>query len=192
MLEVVSLSPLSEPDPMICLFNKPKSLSRVSIILDLDNTLINSSTTAPKKYDFSFDFMDIDQMVKVYTTRRPFLQEFLEELKSFSDLYVFSAGTKDYVHHVLSYIDPLGVTFRGVFTRDDCTMVGLNRFIKQYEKCGTNMEHTIIVDDNPVYFRKWRQNGVGIEPFVGQPNDVELFRVLYEIRSRCTALNLSC
>jgi Dullard-like phosphatase family protein len=192
MLEVFSLSPLSEPDPMISPPNKSKNSSRVSIILDLDNTLLNSSTMAPSTYDFTFDFIDLDRSVKVYTTLRPFLQEFLNELQSFSDLYLFTAGTSDYAHQIVRYIDPFGVIFRGVFTRDDCTMVGFSRFIKHYEKCGTNMERTLIVDDNPLYFKKWKQNGVAIQPFVGQRNDVELFRVLYEIQARCRAMDLLC
>jgi hypothetical protein len=57
---------------IICLFNKPKNSSRVSIIRDLDNTVLNSSMTAPKRYDFTFYFIDVDRLVKVYTMLCPF------------------------------------------------------------------------------------------------------------------------
>jgi Dullard-like phosphatase family protein len=192
MLETVRRSPLSGPNLIPCPLVEPKSAPRVSIVLDLDNTLICASVTEPETYDFAFDFIDFGRPVQIYVRLRPFLQQFLDELRAFADLYLFTSGTSSYTQRILSSIDPSGVTFRGVFAREDCRPLGSDRFAKDYEKCGTNMERTLIVDDNPNYFGKWRKNGLAIRPFVGQSGDMEFFRVLYAIRSRCTAMGMFC
>jgi Dullard-like phosphatase family protein len=164
------------------------SSSRPSVILDLDNTLICASITVPRAWDFAFDFVDGGHPVTIYVTLRPFLQNFLDSLRELADLYLFSAGTASYVRHILSHIDPFGVIFRRVFTREDCTQVARDKFVKNYEKCGTNMEQTFVVDDNPAYFGKWAPNGFAIQPFVGEPGDLELIRVLHAIQSKWKAM----
>jgi Dullard-like phosphatase family protein len=167
-------------------FAEPKEPSRVSVILDLDNTLLSAVLRPPATYDFEIDVIDRDQPAVVYVTLRPFLEQFLTELRQFADLYLFTAGTAGYVRRILAHLDPFGTLFRGVFTREDCTQLGRDKFAKDYEKCGTHMEHTFIVDDNPAYFGKWAKNGLAIIPFVGQSSDLELLRILCTIRARST------
>jgi CTD small phosphatase-like protein 2 len=163
---------------------------RISVILDLDNTLVHSTLSPSRGHDFAFDFSDGGRPATVFVQARPHLRRFLRELSEFADLHLFTAGTADYVWRVLELVDPSREVFRTVLTREDCTPLGPGRYAKDYEKCGTDMDRTFVVDDNPGYFGKWAAQGFAIEPFVGQPGDAELIRILRNMRARCEAMNL--
>jgi Dullard-like phosphatase family protein len=159
-----------------------------AVILDLDNTLV-CARLDPRGYstDFVFDLEDGGQKVPVYVEKRPYLDAFLDALASFASVYLFTAGTSSYAKQVLRYLDPCGTRFCGMFAREDCIEAGPCHYIKPYEKCGTNMAKTMIVDDNPVYFGPYANNGIAVTPFVGQIGDAELPLVLAVVQSRYEA-----
>ena len=43
---------------------------------------------------------------KFYFSKRPFLEDFLEEVSLFFNVHVYTASEKDYADIILSYIDP--------------------------------------------------------------------------------------
>ena len=43
---------------------------------------------------------------KFYFSKRPFLEDFLEEVSLFFNVYVYTAGDKNYADMILNIIDP--------------------------------------------------------------------------------------
>lgn len=43
---------------------------------------------------------------KFFLAKRPFVEDFLEEISLFFNVHVYTAGEKDYADIILSYLDP--------------------------------------------------------------------------------------
>ena len=66
--------------------------SRVTLVLDLDNTLIQSTTVEPSTSDNDYFCTQCDGIGKLYVYRRPHLNFFLEEVSHFCDIYIYTAS----------------------------------------------------------------------------------------------------
>jgi len=162
-----------------------RSAAEFAVILDLDHTLVYAHLNPDtESSDFTFDLEEGGHPFTVCVKKRPYLDGFLHALSTFSDVYIFTAGTSEYAQKVREHLDPAGSLIRGVFSRKDCVELAPGRYMKPYEKCGTDMRRTVIVDDNPAYFGSYARNGIAVAPFVGQFGDVELPFVLALIQDR--------
>jgi hypothetical protein len=80
-----------------------------NIILDLDNTVISSIPLEEVKWTSDldkkmkrFNFCNMEDYYIIF--ERPFLQDFLDELFANYNVSVWSAGSKDYVLHIVEMI----------------------------------------------------------------------------------------
>lgn len=153
---------------------------QLSVILDLDNTLIFSRTANDSFSDFTIQVETDDQNTTFYVDKRPFLDSFLTGISRLADIYLFTNSEPNYATAVANYIDPFGLIFKGIFTRRDCKLSGTT-WTKEYSHCGTDMNFTIIVDDDSGYFGEYA--GIKVEPYFGQRSDAELPRVLDIVQS---------
>ena len=84
-------------------------MNKKNIILDLDNTVISSIpleevewTDDLKKKMKKFNFCNMEDYYMIF--ERPFLQDFLDELFEKYNVSIWSAGSKDYVLHIVEMI----------------------------------------------------------------------------------------
>ena len=138
-----------------------------TLVLDLDETMI------------SFKFTEFNQgLGKLHL--RPGLEEFLEEIKKYYEIIVFTSGTKDYAEAILNIIEHKNKSkyFDGLLYREHTTLIG-KKYIKDLSKLGRDLSKTIIVDNLPQSFKFQRENGILINSFYGDNmND----RALYELK----------
>ena len=138
-----------------------------TLVLDLDETMI------------SFKFTEFDQgLGKLHL--RPGLEEFLEEIKKYYEIIVFTSGTKDYAEAILNIIEHKNNSkyFDGLLYREHTTLIG-KKYIKDLSKLGRDLSKTIIVDNLPQSYKFQRENGILINSFYGDNmND----RALYELK----------
>ena len=170
-------------NPFSTFLNKKFYCKELTVILDLDNTLIAALLlpSDPSKCDFLFTLQSGKQKTKIGVFKRPFIDSFLSSLSTFATLYLFTTSEKDYTAQILSQIDPNCKYFSKIFTREFCTQDGCKKYRKDFAICGTEMSRTLIVDDIPENLNDFRQNGICVSPFNGDPNDNELIRVFEEI-----------
>jgi RNA polymerase II subunit A small phosphatase-like protein len=152
------------------------------VILDLDQTLIFSKFISSGISGFAIDVEEGGRTFRVYVDRRPGLDEFLQSLSGIASVYLFTAGSYEYTTEILRYLDPYGRIFKGVFTRRDCQRLGHSKYAKGFEKCGTDMSKTVIVDDDPAHLARYPRNGIVVRPYTGGFADKELSRVLRFVR----------
>src|SRR5271170_3030199 len=82
-------------------------MNKKNIILDLDNTLLNSLTFKEVK-NFSqskaklFDYVDMDKSYRVYL--RPYLQKFLDFLFENYNVSIWTAASKSYATFIIDNI----------------------------------------------------------------------------------------
>ncbi|CAA7062228.1 unnamed protein product [Microthlaspi erraticum] len=148
-----------------------------TIILDLDETLVHSTTQLPGvRYDFMVMVKMEREIMPIFVVKRPGVTEFLERLGENYNVIVFTAGLEDYASQVLDKLDKKGVISQRLY-RDSCTEVN-GKYVKDLSLVvGKDLGSALIVDDNPFAYSLHPENGVPIKAFVDDLRDQELLKI---------------
>lgn len=109
---------------------------------------------------------------------RPFLRDFLRTAAARFEVVLFTAADAHYADQVLDRLDPDGVLICHRLYRDHCSREeGTAGRVKDLSRLGRPLEHTFIIDDNPVSFRWQPTNAVAIPAWRGERDDDALHRL---------------
>ena len=162
---------------------KFSSKKEYTLILDLDETLIN------------FKFIDISKRIGKIQLR-PGLINFLEIIKEFYEIIIFTCGTKEYADIILNTIEKKGNNkyFDGRLYREHNVQIG-QKFYKDLSKIGRDLSRTIIVDNYNHTFKFQKENGILINSFYGENLQdkalIELQKILIKIYNEKTDVRKS-
>lgn len=161
-------------------------ISPLTVLLDLDNTLVSSSLSDYPPYDFIID-TEVEgspgERETIYVSKRPHLDIFLSKLSKIAKIILFTAACKEYAEKVIAFIDPHKKYFSGCYYRNSCTLQPNNSYTKDIGIAGTRPERTILVDDSIASFGGKFDNAITIKPYVGDPQDRELDTLLSVINA---------
>ena len=159
------------------------------ILLDLDETLIHSDHDLKNKdlrdYDTIIRFKDkdehseSDEYYEMGILVRNGAQKFFSILNNYFNVAIFTASEKEYADAIIRYLDPNGDLIKFCLYRDNCLNVNdlINvkdlRIIKDID-----LKKVVLVDNNMYSFAPQLNNGILINSFYGDKNDVELMNVL--------------
>jgi RNA polymerase II subunit A-like phosphatase len=130
---------------------------KLSLVLDLDHTLLHctddpralilAQSAAPGTlHTFSLDGKTL--VLKV----RPGLNNFLNSMKNYFEMYVYTAGTRAYAGMVCQIIDPTGAIFgERIVSRDDTpehSRQGIKSLLRIFP---VNDQMVVVVDDRDVW-----------------------------------------
>ncbi|GLJ15266.1 hypothetical protein SUGI_0249780 [Cryptomeria japonica] len=157
----------------------PQSQTAKTIVLDLDNTLINATFSAtPSHYDFTVLVEELqEQPALCYVQKRPAVDNLLLQLaKTNFEIIIFTSAAKEYADDVLNKLD-VHNSIKHRLYRDSCSR---NRGIvyKDLSKLGRDLKNVILVDDNPQNYKMQPENALPIRPFYGDLSDRELWKVM--------------
>ena len=157
------------------------------ILLDLDETLIHSEHNLKNnnlnQYDAIIKFKDstsdLERYYQVGIFIRNGVQKFLKILSCYFTIGIFTASDKDYADAIIQHLDPNNDMIQFCLYRENC--INMNdvinikdlRIIK-----GIDLKKTVLIDNNMYSFAVQLSNGILINSFYGDKNDVELFDVL--------------
>ena len=129
-------------------FLKFPSKKEYTLILDLDETMICFKCSPEQKNVGNIHI-------------RPGLEIFLEIIKEFYEIIIFTVGTRDYANLILDLIEKKNNTkfFDGRLYREHATKIG-NKYIKDLSKIGRDLSKVLIVDNNPHSFKFQHENGI--------------------------------
>lgn len=136
--------------------DKPQSEKSLTLVLDLDETLVH--------------FTENENNGKFLV--RPFAREFLLRLQNYYEIVVFTAALKDYADWILDRIDTAG-SIRYRLYRDHTTFQN-GVYLKDLSRLNRDLSKTIIVDNNPDNFQMHPENGIYIKSWYEDPNDLAL------------------
>ena len=145
-------------------FLKHKCKKRFTIVLDLEDTLLNIKMTDTRKLILNL---------------RPGLISFLSGIKPYYEIISFSKFSKSYSNTIINYIQQGRKLFDANLYREHCTLIG-RKFVKDISRIGRDMKHIIMVDDLPENLEKFKANGILILPYEGEEQNKD--RVLYELK----------
>lgn len=155
-----------------------KSLPRLLVIFDLDETLVRATgnpTLDPP--DFMLDAFRV--------RRRPMAAECLRAVSRFADIAIWSAASDSYVQEILSQLIPSDLTLEFVWGCSRCTRRYDHQHLEEYwikdlnkvKRLGYCLERVLIVDDSPEKVERHYSNHVRIDPFYGDLEDRALPRL---------------
>ena len=151
--------------------------NKKTLILDLDETLVHSSF---KPFSFSADLL-LNIFVEngnhlVHVLKRPFVDEFLNEMSKIYEIVVFTASISQYANPLLDRLDNNNYIKYRLFREHCVSNRGL--YIKDLKKIGRNLKDMIIIDNNPVSYAYNLDNGIPILTWHYDKGDQELKKLI--------------
>ena len=179
----------------------PAKFSKYTLVLDLDETLIHffcskiiknhgvyyGYLTAESNgvfIDFKdnnffipndYEYIDIGIFLL-----RPYVKLFLEELKNYYEIVIFTTGTKEYCDRIIDIIDLNENLINYRLYKHHISLNNTNTIVKDLSLLGRDLKKVIIIDNLEENFRLQKDNGLSIKTWEGDINDNEL-KYLMEI-----------
>ncbi len=137
---------------------------KFTLILDLDETLISFKINPKEPSNGLLRF-------------RPGLDLFLEKMKNYYELIVFTSATEKYADIIINAIENKQKYFDYRLYRKHTVMYN-GDLVKDLSKLGRDLSKIIIVDNIPQNFRFQKENGVFIKAFWGEDKmDIALYNL---------------
>ena len=115
------------------------------LILDLDETLVHRESTKQPSTSFLIHFLANGKVVTRYICKRPKVDEFLETLKPFYTIHIFTAGYEQFTNKALDVLDPCGDIFESIFYNDSCTYYGEGIYQKDLTKICADLTQAVAI-----------------------------------------------
>ena len=149
-----------------------------ALILDLDETLVHSSTKSPfpNKKNIILNMTIKNIKYRIYVIVRPFFEKFLYEMSLCYDLYIFTASMSKYSKALIEILD-INKVIKKVLSREYCSIIkGVP--IKDLSIFNKDLKDIIIIDNNPVSYTLHKNNGIPILSWIDDPKDEELLKLI--------------
>ncbi|KAL1207625.1 Mitochondrial import inner membrane translocase subunit TIM50 [Cardamine amara subsp. amara] len=149
----------------------------VTLVLDLDETLVHSTLESCNVADFSFRVFFNMQENTVYVKQRPYLHSFLERVEELFHVVIFTASHSIYASQLLDILDPEGKFISQRFYRDSCILSD-GIYTKDLTVLGLDLAKVAIIDNCPQVYRLQINNGIPIKSWYDDPSDDGLISIL--------------
>jgi Dullard-like phosphatase family protein len=158
------------------LHNPSLALSRKTLVLDLDETLVHAQFKLTEHCDLRLDVV-LDRFPAVfYVAKRPYLDVFLRTAALWYNLVIYTASLQKYADPLISNIDPDGFVKQRLF-RSNCIKQSGN-FIKDISIVEPDLRNAVIIDNSPVAYSMQDANAIPISAWYDDQADEELLNLL--------------
>ena len=166
----------------------PETQDRITIVLDLDETLVHSSFTEIPNPDFTFMLNASPNPVPVYVLIRPHAKEFLQKLAEKFELIVFTASNQTYADYVVDQLDPDHLISYRLYKESCSDLNGAT--VKDLSLLNRDLKKLIIIDNSKMASLLHPYNAVPIETWVDDKNDNELLQIANELLPHAAESNV--
>ena len=149
---------------------------KITLVLDLDETLVHCETSQLSNPDYKFPIEFHGHLYEVWGRKRPFVDKFLSRVSQLFEVVIFTASQQVYADYILDELDTNGVIDHKLF-RDSCVHVGGN-YLKDLSILGRDLSKVIIVDNAITSFAYQVPNGIPIISWYEDTKDRELLDLL--------------
>eukprot|EP01138_Halocafeteria_seosinensis_P007437 gb/GECG01007602.1/.p1 GENE.gb/GECG01007602.1/~~gb/GECG01007602.1/.p1 ORF type:complete len:210 (+),score=17.50 gb/GECG01007602.1/:1-630(+) len=148
-----------------------------TLLLDLDETLVQCTQTKPDHFDVKFCINWQGQGLTFYLRKRPYCDEFLRRMSGVFRISIFTSSHRVYADKVIDYLDPTSSMIHERYYRDSCLPEKCGALTKDLSLLNVDIKRAVLVDDIPESFHSHRENGIECSPFFGDESDKELQRL---------------
>ncbi|KAK3164843.1 hypothetical protein QOZ80_1AG0025530 [Eleusine coracana subsp. coracana] len=171
------LPELMDVDSPCRILKSPVRTKNVTLVLDLDETLVHSTLDHCNNADFTLEVFFNMKNNTVYVRERPHLKMFLEKTAQMFELAIFTASQRIYAEQLIDRLDPDGKLISRRFYRDSCKFSD-GCYTKDLTILGVDLAKVAIVDNTPQVFQLQVDNGIPIKSWFDDPSDQELVELL--------------
>ena len=105
-------------------------------------------------------------------------KEFLTEVSRYFEVGIFTASVKEYADAVIDFLDPNKNLIKFRLYRNNCINVNDRIFVKDLRIIkGVDLKDAILLDNSIYSFSAQLNNGILVNSFFNDKNDIELFNV---------------
>lgn len=165
---------------------QPPRLTPKTLVLDLDETLIHS-TSRPynngARHGLKVRVVEVvlEGRSTVYTVyKRPWVDFFLRKVSTWYTVIIFTASLPEYADPVIDWLDGGdggGGMVGGRLFRSDC-LHSNGAYVKDLSVVDADLSRVCLVDNSPVSYAINQANGIPIEGWINDPNDECLLDLL--------------
>ncbi|KAJ6230282.1 nuclear lim interactor-interacting factor-related [Anaeramoeba flamelloides] len=162
---------------------KTSDEGKMTLCLDLDQTLIYGSFTPFRQMDFQSHVIG-DPNKTIYVKKRPHLDDFLRKCSKLFEVVIYTASDPRYADAIINKLDPDNELISHRLYRQCCWPLSSVCYLKDLSILNRDITKVILVDDSPISFFLNPENGVEASPFIDDPlkliqnKDSELLRIL--------------
>lgn len=170
-------SPLSLLPPV-----RPEHRNRNTLVLDLDETLVHSSSCRsshdPTNPNDMLLSIDIDgRQCEIFVKLRPHLMDFLAAVGEMFEVVIFTASLAKYAAPLISRLDPQARYCHHQLYRQHCTLYERS-YVKDLTLLGRPLNKIIIVDNSPAAYLYQPRNAIPCTTWFDDLADTELKQFL--------------
>ncbi|ELP86476.1 carboxy-terminal domain RNA polymerase II polypeptide A small phosphatase, putative [Entamoeba invadens IP1] len=152
----------------------PKDDERLTVIFDLDETLIHTHSLLPEDSKHSRETCKVVVQNKEYTTSiRPGAIQFLRQLSKTCEVVLFTASKQVYADQIIDYMEKDGKIFEHKLYQQSCK----NKFGRVYKdatKLGRDIKNVVIFDDCELVWTMTQDKLVVCKRYEGGQDDNEI------------------
>jgi RNA polymerase II subunit A small phosphatase-like protein len=168
---------------------------RLTVVLDLDGTLISSFTPrrAPSLAPGSTSYV-CGRGAKlnpngVLVVERPDLGAFLKRLSEFAEVVLFTAGLEDYAAPICDALEKRYGAFTAKLFRPATVHSEVYPCVKDLSLLGRDLARIVLIDDTPLAFLNQPDNGIPIYNFRGDIDDRVLPEAILPLLDQLAAVD---
>ena len=106
-------------------------------------------------------------------------KQFLAEVSKYFEVGIFTASVKEYADAVIDYLDPHKKMIKFRLYRNNCVNVNDRIYVKDLRIFkGVDLKDILLIDNSMYSFTSQLTNGILINSFYNDKNDIELYNVL--------------
>ncbi|XP_011045315.1 PREDICTED: uncharacterized protein LOC105140257 isoform X1 [Populus euphratica] len=156
---------------------EPCRRKSITLVLDLDETLVHSTLEHCDDVDFTFTVFFNMKEHRVYVKQRPHVHTFLERVAEMFEVVIFTASQSIYAAQLLDMLDPDRKLISRRFYRESCIFSD-GSYTKDLTVLGVDLAKVAIIDNSPQVFRLQVNNGIPIKSWFSDPSDCALISLL--------------
>jgi len=156
-------------------------VGKKTLVLDLDETLVHSIFGKESNPSWTFSLLFNKEYYLVSTEKRPYLDEFLEEVSQLYEIVFYTSSVEGYANNVIDYIDQNKIASGRLF-RDACICRN-EVYIKDLDRLGRDLSNVIVIDNSPSSYWNNVENAIPIKSWFNDQNDSELLDLIPILQS---------
>jgi len=150
---------------------------KITLVLDLDETLVHCETSYLENADYKFPVPFDNRVFQVWGRKRPQVDRFLARVAQLFEVVVFTASQQVYADYILDELDTNGVIDHKLF-RDSCVCTSNFNYLKDLNVLGRDLSKVVIIDNAITSFAYQVDNGIPILSWYDDEADNELTDLL--------------